>query len=240
MSAFTDEDAARLLARAESSAQRLIANAQNDVPSIVWSPSLLFCKFLMTFCVCQCQDVNSDGKPWILDFEKPELRLKVYYSEVPGSPLRLFKATCQLPRLNMEHMWDVLDDTKHRCTWDRNIADINTTSVRVYSAERGQLKQLGLFRSATKAVGPISAREFIDVTIMKNVDKDIMVSAGAGLTVEETCGHYPPAKGYVRGFNNLGSGWYFQRIPATDTEEEGVQVAYCIMSDLKGWFPYSA
>jgi len=69
-------------------------------------------------------------------------------------------------------------------------------------ADGDRLKRLQLFRSATKSVGPISAREFIDVTLLHRVDADTLVSAGAGLTVEETCGHFAPAKGFVRGFNS--------------------------------------
>ncbi len=40
---------------------------------------------------------------------------------------------------------------------------------------------LGIFRSATKNVGPISARDFVDVTVHRRVDANTMVSAGAGL-----------------------------------------------------------
>ena len=36
-------------------------------------------------------ETNSDGKPWILDYYKKDLRLSVFYSEVNDSPFRRFK-----------------------------------------------------------------------------------------------------------------------------------------------------
>jgi hypothetical protein len=58
-------------------------------------------------------------------------------------------------------------------------------------------------------------------------------------TTADAGGMYPPSKAFVRGYNHVGSGWYFERVPAADAADgvEGTRVAYIIMSDLKGWFP---
>lgn len=79
------------------------------------------------FTLARAQALNSDGQPWKLDFERPELRLRVFYSSVPGEKLYKFKATCELPGMRMEDMWAMLEDNTHRLTWDRNISDITHT-----------------------------------------------------------------------------------------------------------------
>ncbi len=97
------------------------------------------------------QALNSDGQPWKLDFERPELRLRVFYSSVPGEKLYKFKATCELPGMRMEDMWAMLEDNAHRLTWDRNISDIShTRHARVFFV-RKILSQIGHCVSACRA-----------------------------------------------------------------------------------------
>ena len=110
---------------ARSSAYRLLYNCESDshlVPlTLVWHACLV------SFLLLSSQALNSDGQPWKLDFERPELRLRVFYSSVPGEKLYKFKATCELPGMRMEDMWAMLEDNVHRLTWDRNISDITHT-----------------------------------------------------------------------------------------------------------------
>jgi hypothetical protein len=45
----------------------------------------------------ESMEVNADGNKWNLDFEKPELKLKVYSSTAKGFSILRFLGVCVLP-----------------------------------------------------------------------------------------------------------------------------------------------
>ena len=166
---------------------------------------------------------NSDGRPWSLQFENKDLDLKVYNSETKGSPIKKFKAVCIVP-FPPKYVQEFISDNNHRLIWDRNICDL--TALIVKEEEK---KKIILLRSATKKVGPIAGRDFIDTTCIMEYDDGSRVSGGAGIN---NIGFPSKIDNFVRGFNATGGGWYFQPI------DDGVstKVTYIIQCDLKGWF----
>jgi hypothetical protein len=170
-------------------------------------------------------EVNGDGLPWHLDFEKAELNLKVFSSLATGSAIKRFKAVCIVKDTTPKEVIDFIGDTRHRLTWDRNIADL---SVLPLSDDGKEL--ISLLRSCTKQVGPISGRDFIDSTIVKTLEDGSIINGGWGIDVPELGGLHPPTKKFVRGLNQAGTGWHLQ-VSGSDT-----RVVYCIQTDLRGWF----
>jgi len=179
-------------------------------------------------------DVNAEGRPWVLGLERPDINLKVYYSEVPGSSLLRFKGVCEIKGYAPMYIQEAISDNAERLKWDSNIAALDIHDIRggtsgVPSTDEGILRVV-LLRSATKPVGPISAREFLDVTAIcdekfPGVPKGSVVSGGTGVV---DAGRFPEASGYVRGWNTA-SGWVFEKT------ETGTTIHYVIHSDLKGW-----
>jgi hypothetical protein len=182
-------------------------------------------------------EANAEGLPWTPCLDNPALRLRVFYSSVPGSSILRFRATCDIAGHSPQFVQATISDNAARLGWDSNIAALDTTVLRgegaaagAPPAERGMVRVV-LLRSATRPVGPISAREFLDVTGICNdefpgVPKGSVVSGGAGVV---DAARYPEAAGFVRGWNSPGCGWLFEKT------DEGTRVHYVIHSDLKGW-----
>ena len=179
-------------------------------------------------------DVNAEGRPWVLGLERPDIHLKVYYSDVPGSSLLRFKGVCTIDGYDPQFIQEAISDNKERLKWDSNIAALDIHDIRggssgIESTDEGVLRVV-LLRSATKPVGPISAREFLDVTAIcderfPGVSKGSVVSGGTGVVDAD---RFPEASGFVRGWNTA-SGWVFEKT------ETGTRIHYVIHSDLKGW-----
>lgn len=100
-----------------------------------------------------------------------------------------------------------------------------------------------LLRSATKAVGPISAREFLDVCVAGSVaavaaaatsplrwtpPPGTLASGGVGIDADA---RFPPNAAFVRGINGV-CGWVFE-----PTGVDSCRVHYVIVTNLKGWLP---
>lgn len=171
-------------------------------------------------------DVNGDGNKWRLEIDRQDLRLTVFNSEAKGSPIRRFKAVCLLPDISPDELMSFICDSHHRLTWDRNIR--NLTLLQLANNEQGKVSVL---RSATKQVGPISGRDFVDATIILKRPDGSIVNCGSGLEAAECCGLFPPTGDFVRGFNQAGTGWHVEPL-----ESGGSRVNYVIQTDLKGWF----
>jgi hypothetical protein len=90
--------------------------------------------------------LNRDGHPWILDFEKKELNLKVYSSQTKTS-IKRFKAVCLVPNISPQDFLACISDGKSRSTWDRNMKGFTTMYI-----QEGSTK-VSIFRSATKQIG---------------------------------------------------------------------------------------
>jgi hypothetical protein len=202
-------------------------------------------------------DTNSDGKPWRQTLSKPEMHLAVFESDVPGSSLRRFKGVIDLP-FQADFVQTTVHDCKTRLTWDTNIAALDTLPV--VTAEEAaasasasstpgaagptpaspRLSYAFVLRSATKAVGPISARDFVDVTAVVDIGGGSFASGGAGAVDAR----FPEQSGFVRGWNSSGGGWLFEAVPPpggpADAPKTWTRIHYVIHCDLKGWLPSMA
>lgn len=164
------------------------------------------------------------------------MNLTVFDSEFPGSSLRRFKAVIVLP-YTPSFVSATIADSATRLTWDSNIADLEVRVLR----ESGP--RVALLRSSTKAVGPISGRDFLDVTGIADLGNGCWVNAGSGIDVAAATElGYPVRPSFVRGFNSPGCGWYFEAVPATGADGSSTthcRVHYVIHCDLKGWLPHA-
>ena len=185
-------------------------------------------------------DANAEGRPWTLGLEDAALGLRVFHSEVPGCALLRFKGVCDLPaQFSPQFVQTAISDNAARLKWDSNMAALDTVVLRGPGAPAGAppldagVRRVVMLRSATRPVGPVSAREFVDVTLIcddgfEGVPPGSVVSGGAG-AVDNA--RFPEQPGFVRGWNSPGCGWVFER-----RADGGTRVHYVIQSDLKGWF----
>ena len=183
----------------------------------------------------QKEEVNREGYPWRKIKERPDLNLKVYTSEAKGTPLIIHRAICIFNDIVPEQLLSFTQNIDYRLTWDRNTKSLKEVPI----SDETELKhgrtyerRCLMLRSATKQVGPISSRDFIDVNMIMTQDDGSIVSAGAGLLPEQTCGHFPVQSDAVRGFNHF---W------GLHLEKHGVhgkdcKLTYLLHCDLKGWF----
>jgi len=82
-------------------------------------------------------------------------------------------------------------------------------------------------------VGIINGRDFIDATVRARLENGIFINGGSGIDNLED---FPEQQGFVRGFNNPGSGWVFEPIVNEADEIVGTKISYIIHCDLRGWF----
>jgi hypothetical protein len=192
-------------------------------------------------------DANAEGEAWVLNLDDAALRLKVFYSKVPGSALLRFKGVCELgAQFAPQFVQTAVSDNAARLKWDGNMLALDTVVLRGAGApaaapalEPGAggadagVRRVVLLRSATKQVGPVSGREFVDVTAIcddgfAGVPPGSVASGGAGVV---DAARFPDDASLVRGWNSPGCGWLFER-----RADGGTRVHYVIQSDLKGWF----
>jgi len=188
---------------------------------------------------------NAEGEPWVLNLDDAALRLRVYYSKVPGSALLRFKGVCELgAQFAPQFVQTAVSDNAARLRWDGNMLALDTVVLRGAGAAAGApplepagadagVRRVVLLRSATKQVGPVSGREFVDVTAIcddgfEGVPRGSVASGGAGVV---DAARFPDDPSLVRGWNSPGCGWLFEK-----REDGGTRVHYVIQSDLKGWF----
>lgn len=172
-------------------------------------------------------EVNSEGNPWKVEYERPDLNLRVFYSSVKGSSFRRFKAVCTIP-YDVSTIRNFLADDQSRLTWDRNIQDISRIIVKEDADKR---EKIFVLRCATKQVGPISGRDFVDACAELVLEDGSVVNGGGGIPLEVS--KFPATRGFVRGYNHPGSGWHFEPDPEGSG---GTRISYVIHCDLKGWF----
>lgn len=181
--------------------------------------------------------LTSDGTPWAPASTHAATphhgALTIHKAAVPGSSLARFRAVCTLPHAPAA-VARFVGACGPRLAWDRNVAGLDTV---VLAAEGGppQRAAVVLLRSSTKPVGPVSAREFVDVVRTAAVGRGVYVNGGAGVAdVDDP--RFPPRPGFLRGYNSPGSGWVFE--PAAGAGgRAATRVSYLIHSDLRGWLP---
>jgi hypothetical protein len=177
------------------------------------------------------EDKNSEDKPWIKKLEKvvDQCPLVVHESEVPNSSLYRFKCVIDIP-YHPDLVQRVMHDNVTRLKWDTNIDQLEVIDIQTATSDK---PRVFLLRSATKAVGPISARDFVDVTAVLNDSNGKLISGGGSIV---DLGRFPIQSGFVRGWNTSGGGWYYEPMEK-DGKIIGCRVHYVIQTDLKGWLP---
>lgn len=184
---------------------------------------------------------SADGAPWSEASRKPDLHLTIFRSDAKGSSYARFKAVCVLPHAPAV-LARFVADNETRMKWDSNIARLETHALDPAGAASPLPAgaKFYLLRCQTHAVGPISARDFVDAVATYALPDGRIVNGGASVVDAARC---PERKGTVRGWNTPGGGWVFEpvRVPAAADgiggERVHTRVIYVIHSDLRGWMP---
>jgi hypothetical protein len=195
---------------------------------------------------CTSSNKNQHGENWTLSYSKPKLNLDVYYSTEPDSSLTRFMAKCLFNDCKAAELIQVLYDLERRMTWDVNCSHVQSHPLYDWKVEGAAddcpNNLLHVFLCETNAVGPISARDFVDINYLSHqVDEhgNVLSATSAGghtsaltaIITENYADIFPEKKGYVRGVSSSGSGWYAVQ------QGTNVLMYYVIHSDLKGYFP---
>lgn len=212
-------------------------------------------------------DQNASGGAWKRATKlDTKLRLDVFESSVPGCSQKVFKAVIELP-YKLSTLCREIADLPARLRWDRNIAGLDMRVVKEVPAATAAdaAGVYTLFRSATKPVGPISSRDFVDATYIGPfglLPDAVRAAAPAGMEIAFIhggsgleAGHpdFPEVSGVVRGLNHPGCGWVFEVLaepsaalgppPANTALPPGhdgwTRVTYVVHSKLNGWLPSS-
>ena len=183
----------------------------------------------------QQEEVNREGFPWRQVKERTDLNLKIYTSTASDSPLIIHRAVCIFEDSLPEDLLSFTQNIEYRLTWDRSTKSLKEVPI----SDETELKngrtyerRCLMLRVATKRVGPISSRDFIDVNMIMTQDDGSIVSAGAGLLPEQTCGHFPVQSDAVRGLNHF---WGLH-LEKHGIDGKDCKLTYCLHTDLKGWF----
>ena len=178
---------------------------------------------------------NVDGKPWRIVQQKADLKLEIFQSEAVGTPLLRHKAVCVVDGITPNDLLTFILNNEHRLTWDRNIANLTVVPVADLSFDRDGRhfqRRCYILRSATKKVGPITGRDFVDTNMILEFDDGSIASGGVGLQQDQIGTYFPVTPTFVRGIN-YPSGWFFERC---GVDGRDCKVSYIIHCDLKGWF----
>lgn len=178
-------------------------------------------------------ELNAEGIPWSLDFTNKELNLSVYSSEVPNSNLKRFKAECIIENIQPVDLLDVITNVEERIKWDRNMTKVEEYVIS-NDPDAHENEKIIVLHCETKAVGPISGRDFVDLIVLKKCSDGSTFSTGISFDIADPLATYlyPIQQNIVRGYNHYGSGSYIQPLP----EGNGSKISYVIQTDLKGWF----
>jgi hypothetical protein len=196
---------------------------------------------------------SAEGNAWKQTLEHREegasFSLVVYWAAGPnGCSNNRFKGVCEMAHAPST-VWACLHDNEKRHLWDRNISRVTALCVRAGApvTEGGAPERACIVHSQTRNVGIIAGRDFVDLPVFLSFEdgpsaptgpdgfvapKGTLVSGGAG--IEDA--RYPPAAGFVRGWNSPGSGWVLEPVPQPGGAVH-TRVHYLIHTDLKGWIP---
>jgi hypothetical protein len=199
-------------------------------------------------------DRHASGAAWAPHSTSAKLRMTIVSAATPGVSAHAFRATALLPYAPGT-IFTALGDLRAREKWDSNIARLDSRPVGGGAGGAGS----AVFYSATKAVGPISGREFLDATWRGAASAlptaELRAAAPAGALVNCGCGlpeghvAFPPDARLVRGLNHP-SGWIFEpldAVTATTAAASGpplpansdgwTRATYLVQPELKGWMP---
>jgi len=185
--------------------------------------------------------------PWRRVLADAALHLEVFDADVPGDAMRVFKGVCELP-FSPRAAYAALADHAARPAWDGNLALLEAAPLAGGGAEAA------LLHSVTKQVGPIAARDFIDVCVLFEVGdaggggapppppagpdafeapRGTVVSGGVGVDADA---RFPAgegaARGAVRGLNG-SCGWVFEPLDGGAR----TRCHYLIHTHMRGWLP---
>ena len=214
---------------------------------------------------------NASGSPWSSPTITRPLRLSVFSSST-GVSHALLKAVIEIPYPVALCVNEVLVDPAVRLKWDRNLSGIKSVPVDApvawLPADADEAAGLPVPRaiiqySLTNAVGPISARDFVDSVIEAPISAlpgDAAVAAAAarlppgtfisaaggvplGSAIDQS---WPQPSGIVRGANDA-CGWIFEplSVEAANVAEFGpliapqgaTRITYLIQTNIRGWLP---
>jgi len=213
---------------------------------------------------CNVSSKNAHGEAWVSTpgNNRPDLQLTVYSCKEPNSSLKRWLGVCLFPATDCVELMNYFNDLQKRLTWDKNCSHLEAHHLYTWpvidpsAAPTAEKKTLGVhnslkfLRCTTSAVGPISARDFVDINYLRHdVDRSgkvyAVLSCG-GVTPELENAHktkystiYPVVPGVVRGTTSGGCGWYIKQDRDAGTGEytDACTVSYVIHSDIKGWLP---
>jgi len=201
-------------------------------------------------------DGTADGDAWRPESTAPVAggaggSLAVFSAPFRGAAQRVFKAVARLPRPAADVARAIANNAA-RLKWDANILRLETAEVEPLPGGGGGGAAGGppgplvcVFYSATKAVGPISGRDFTDATYigpLAALPADVRsaapagpsphawVNGGAGLPGGAPA--FPESPAAVRGLNLFGSGFVVE--PGAEGEG-GCVVHYVVQPTLSGW-----
>jgi len=161
---------------------------------------------------------------WVLEFEKPELNLCVYSFKDYNKPIKKFKATTFINNISPNNFIDYIEDFEKRIVYDKNLK-----SLKKYPIERDNNSEVFVLQTETYQVGPVSSREFIDLSLIKNLEDGNVIFCGSSIELNNV---FPYKENIVRGVNHEGSGWFIKK----DCLNNGTTLTLVVETDLKGWF----
>lgn len=147
---------------------------------------------------------------------------------VAGLSLRKFRARGSLPAPPAA-VAPLLWQRERRLAWDASYAGIDELVPRFGGLPASD--DAGLVRLSLKPVLVVSARDFVNVQLMR----DRSASDGSFLSVsysvtDDAC---PPHPDFVRGDVLPGSAWHL----APGEDGNSCVLTYVILTDIKGWVP---
>jgi hypothetical protein len=203
---------------------------------------------------------NQHGEPWYgasAPSDKSVLRLKVYYSNEPGSKLVRWLAIAKFPRAKCHKLLKWLKSTD-RLEFDRNLFALDkrplyewaTTDTPVGPVTASLVNKIDIMRVTTKPFPPISKRDFVDINYEKHIvdaNGNITISISSGGRPKELIEYeakeyshiFPEEAGIVRGETSGGSGWYISQDidPETKESADSCTMQYIVHSNINGWMP---
>jgi hypothetical protein len=139
--------------------------------------------------IANCGKTNQYGEPWVENYQRKDLGLTVYYSKEKDSSLTRFLGVCRFPATDAAELMAYLHDLPKRLTWDTNCSDLQAHMLYTWPSSQSptssapvcptpgssgvsstdQSDRIVVLCCTTKAVGPISARDFVDVNYVKHI-----------------------------------------------------------------------
>jgi hypothetical protein len=169
---------------------------------------------------------NKDNeKYWVLEFKKPELNLLVYSFKNYNKPIKKFKATTFVKNASPKQFIEYIENFNKRVVYDNNFK-----SLKKIPLKKSNDDEIFILQTETNQIGVVSSREFIDLSLIKNLDNGNIIFCGSSIELNDI---FPYKQNSVRGVNYEGSGWFIQK----DNLINGFRLTLIVETDLKGWFP---